>query len=226
MGLTQSEQVFSFFSQPNDPHCSCCQKSHEQPEADFCQFWASGKQKVVLTCCLLTLCFNFVYLHSKSKKHFIYGHIFPISIIKNSIIIAISIMIILTKNWIKCYLTFIIIVVIDPKTYFHPSHIWWIFDKLNSYLQTPEHHVQTTSTPEKSFRWFNDVKLNLMMVNYHHFPNCVILSGIIESGSGVSVGDVSVNLIIRVIRMIVTIPAIFFTPNEFVPGINFLASPN
>lgn len=64
------------------------------------------------------------------------------------------------------------------------------------------------------------------MVNYHHFPNCVILSGIIESGSGVSVGDVSVNLIIRVIRMIVTIPAIFFTPNEFVPGINFLASPN
>ena len=134
MGLTQSEQVFSFFSQPNDPHFSCCQKSHEQPEADFCQFWASGKQKVVfVSCCLLTLCFNFVYLHSKSKKYFIYGHIFPISIIKNSIIIAISIMIILTKNWIKCYLTFIIIVVIDPKTYFHPSHMWWIFDKLNSY---------------------------------------------------------------------------------------------
>ena len=35
MGLTQSEQVFSFFSQPNDPHCSCCQKSHEQPGADL-----------------------------------------------------------------------------------------------------------------------------------------------------------------------------------------------
>ena len=51
----QSEQVFYFFSQPNDPHFSCCQKSHEQPEADFCQFWASGKQKVGLSCCLLRL---------------------------------------------------------------------------------------------------------------------------------------------------------------------------
>ena len=57
-----------------------------------------------------------------------------------------------------------------------------------------------------------------MMVNYHHFSQlCVRLSGIIELG--VSVG-VSVNLIIR---MIVTIET-FFIQNEFVPGINFLAS--